>query len=112
MQTATPAGPDDGRSLTRRYRFIDWIAARPFVDRIVLYGSRARGDHHERSDIDLAIECPRATPAEWFELLELVDEHADTLLAVDLVRLDDLAADDDLRRAIEKDGLELYRRTA
>jgi predicted nucleotidyltransferase len=35
------------------------------VERIILFGSRARGDHHERSDIDLGIACPGASPEEW-----------------------------------------------
>jgi len=102
--------PEDGFALARRYRFIGWTAASPFVDRIVLYGSRARRDHHDRSDIDLAVACPRATPAEWLDLVELVDERADTLLAVDLVRLDALTPTDRLRLAIEREGVELYRR--
>ena len=32
------------------------LAARYGAQRLVLYGSRARGDFHERSDIDLAVE--------------------------------------------------------
>jgi len=98
--------------LTTRYRFVAWLAAMPWIDRIVLYGSRARGDHHDRSDIDLAIDCPRASPGEWLDILDLVEERADTLLPMDVVRLDQLAAADPLRRAIERDGVELYRRSA
>ncbi len=110
--TSPSAGIAEGRSLLRRYHFIDRIAAHPFVDRIILYGSRARGNHHDRSDIDLAIACPRATVAEWADLLAWVDEHADTLLAIDLVRLDALPADDPLRSAIDRDCVVLFQRTA
>lgn len=39
------------------YHFLQQIADLPFVDAIYLFGSRARGDHRERSDIDLAILC-------------------------------------------------------
>ena len=31
------------------------LAARFGAEKLVLYGSRARGDFHERSDIDLAV---------------------------------------------------------
>jgi predicted nucleotidyltransferase len=34
------------------------------VERIILFGSRARGDYDERSDIDLGIACPGASPGE------------------------------------------------
>jgi predicted nucleotidyltransferase len=30
----------------------------PGVEKIILYGSRARGDHQHGSDIDLAIDAP------------------------------------------------------
>lgn len=111
MSTPAPETSASRPASIRRYRFIDWLGDKPFVDRIVLYGSRARGDHHDRSDIDLAIECPRATVSEWYELVELVEEHADTLLEIDLVRLDGLALEDPLRAAIERDGVVIFRRT-
>lgn len=33
-----------------------WAATNPIVTRLWLYGSRARGDHREHSDLDIAIE--------------------------------------------------------
>jgi uncharacterized protein len=75
------------------------------VEKIILFGSRARGDHDERSDIDLGIACPGASPEEWAAIWSIVDD-APTLLNVDLVRLEDV--DDALRRAIEREGVVLY----
>jgi predicted nucleotidyltransferase len=75
------------------------------VERIILFGSRARGDHDERSDIDLGIACPGASPEEWAAIWNIVDE-APTLLNVDLVRLEHV--DDALRQAIEREGVVLY----
>lgn len=77
------------------------------VERIILFGSRARGDHDERSDIDLGIACPGASPEEWAAIWNIVDE-APTLLNVDLVRLEHV--DDALRQAIEREGVVLYAR--
>lgn len=94
-----------------RYAFIDRIADLPFVDAILLYGSRARGDHRLRSDIDIAIVAPRAGEPDWQRIMDIV-ENADTLLGIDCVRLDTLAPNDPLRQRIETDALFLYRRTA
>ena len=38
------------------------LARHPEVERVWLFGSRARGDNFERSDIDLAIEAPGMEP--------------------------------------------------
>ena len=83
------------------YRFIDDLKALPFVQAIYLFDSRARGDARPRSDIDLAIQCPGATIQQWQQVLNVV-EQADTLLAIDCVRLDEEAPDSDLRRQAER----------
>jgi uncharacterized protein len=73
----------------------DRLAAIPSVERVVLFGSRARGDHGPRPDIDLAVEAPEASTEDRARMVELV-EDAPTLLAIDLVRLD--TAEPALRR--------------
>jgi len=83
------------------YRFVDRIAALPFVDAVWLFGSRARGDAAPTSDIDLAVACPRATPAQWHEILGIV-EDADVLLPIDCVRLDE--APEALRSRVMREG--------
>jgi len=83
------------------------LGAQPNVTRVWLFGSRARGDAGDRSDIDLAIEAPAANRREWLELCRLVEE-ADTLLPIDVVRLEDAPAA--LRKAIEHDGQVLFER--
>lgn len=91
------------------YGFAAAIAALPFVERVILFGSRARGDHRPRSDIDLAVSCPGATPQQWFQVVDIVDE-ADTLLEIDCVRLDEMAPADRLRQRIEQEGIVLFDR--
>ena len=72
-----------------RYDFFQRICRLPFVDKIVLFGSRARGDHHDRSDIDLAVFCDQASDEEWQQVLDcLREDRIDTLLKVDCVRFE------------------------
>lgn len=75
------------KSEFQKYLFIKQIKQLPFVNQVLLYGSRARGTNQSRSNIDLAIICPKATEQDWFKILDIVDE-ADTLLTIDCVRLD------------------------
>jgi predicted nucleotidyltransferase len=83
------------------------LAVRPEVQRIVLFGSRARGDATARSDIDLAIEAPDSTRRQWLELTLLVEE-AQTLLQIDLVRLEETSPA--LHAQILAEGETLYDR--
>jgi Nucleotidyltransferase domain. len=92
------------------YHFLQQIAALPFVEAIYLFGSRARGDHRERSDIDLAIFCPHANERDWQLILNIVDE-ADTLLPIDCVRFDHEQPNTPLRLQIEKDKKLIYERS-
>lgn len=87
---------------------VDRISQWESVERIVLFGSRARGDHRERSDIDLAIAGAGITTREWFDIQEVVEE-APTLLMIDLVRLD-VATGRFLDR-IREHGISLYDRS-
>ncbi len=88
----------------KQYQFIHKIKALPFVQKVILFGSRARGTNQLKSDIDLAIICPQATQNQWHQILEII-EQADTLLAIDCVRLD--TADHEFKQRILKDGIEL-----
>jgi predicted nucleotidyltransferase len=85
----------------------DRLAAIAAVERVVLFGSRARGDHGPRSDIDMAVDAPRAGVADRARMAELV-EDAPALVGIDLVRLD--LAEDGLRCAIEREGIVLHQR--
>ncbi len=91
---------------------IDTIVQRikdnPHVEKVVLFGSRARGDERERSDIDIAVVGPEITDREWTQLWTYVDEEAPTLLCVDLVRWTE--ASEEIRESIQREGVVLYER--
>jgi len=53
--------------------------------RIFLFGSRAEGTAHERSDIDIGIEGPSAVPLEALSLIQEELEEAPTLYTIDVV---------------------------
>ena len=78
------------------------LAAQYGLRKVILFGSRARGDHKERSDIDLAVS---GGDIPGFALA--VDEETDTLLQYDVVSLDG-CVDTALLENIEKDGKVLY----
>lgn len=79
----------------------------PQVEKVYLFGSRARGDAGPRSDIDLAIACPQADAIIWSDICEAVDA-AETLLCIDIVRLEEAAPE--LAQKILTEGRLLYER--
>lgn len=85
-----------------QYKFIPKIQNLPFVEKIILFGSRAKKTNRKMSDFDIAIICPDATNAEWNQILEII-ENADTLLPIDCVRFDQ--ASKKLQSEILKDGI-------
>lgn len=94
----------------KEYTFFQKLEKLPFIEKIWLYGSRAREDSRDRSDIDLAIECPNASFMEWQQLLDII-EDADTLLKIDCVRLEQLDADSSFKKNILGDAKLLFQKT-
>lgn len=97
-----------GRSI-EGYLFFTQLRGLSFVKAIWLYGSRARGDNKERSDIDIAIDCSGATDFDWLAVVSIVEE-ADTLLHIDCVRLDELKDSNPLKKSILSEGICIYKR--
>ena len=84
------------------------LARHPAVARVWLFGSRARGDNFERSDIDLAIEAPSMDHGDWLRIKLDFEDEAPTLLLIDLVRFED--APEILREQILDEGIVVYER--
>lgn len=78
------------------------LARKYQIKRVILFGSRARGDYHRTSDIDLATEGGYHA---GFALD--VDETTSTLLKYDVVDLD-AAVQNELRESILREGVILY----
>ena len=53
-----------------------------FVQEVRVFGSRANGIARRSSDLDLAISSPEATPAEWAELCDAL-ENTPIIYALD-----------------------------
>jgi predicted nucleotidyltransferase len=80
------------------------LAARYGVRRLVLFGSRARGDNHPRSDVDLAAF---GLPPSRVGAFRLALEELPTLLKFDFVAVSPDTSPAFLSE-IEKDGVTLY----
>lgn len=86
------------------YTQIANLAQKYGAQRLVLFGSRARGDHRSRSDIDLAVFGLDPALA---GRLRLDLEELPTLLEFDLVCVD-ARTSPELLTNIEKEGVVLY----
>ena len=72
------------------------------IEKIILFGSRARGDHSPRSDIDIAVKGGDITNFAFD-----VEDETPTLLKFDVVDLD-RPVQDDLLDSISKEGVVIY----
>lgn len=86
---------------------IQTLAQQHDADKIVLFGSRARGDNHSRSDIDLAV-WGLHDAIRYLDFQEAVEEQVPTLLRFDIVDMDGFSVSDALRSEVEKDGVVIY----
>ncbi len=78
------------------------IARNNQIEKVILFGSRARGDYKRTSDIDLAVSGGNISA---FSLV--VDEETSTLLEFDVVNLDK-SVEEELLSSIKKEGIIVY----
>ncbi len=78
--------------------------------RVILFGSRARGDNVPKSDIDLAVDAPGEKLRAYFDLLADLNRDPPTLLGMDIVLLDEVGAE--FRARVEREGRVLYEQRA
>jgi len=72
------------------------------LTKVIIFGSRARGDYKEKSDIDLAV-----TGGNVIAFSLAVDEYTSTLLKFDIINLD-ASVQEELLQSIEKEGIVIY----
>ena len=78
------------------------------VDRVVIYGSRARGSFKNYSDIDIAVHAPDMTHDEFLLLCSAIDDLP-IIFRIDVVHADRLA-DPKLMAKIHRDGVSIFDR--
>lgn len=89
----------------RILRELSGFAQEYSVNKIILFGSRARGTNTERSDIDIAVYGGEFDQFYWE-----VKENIHSLLMFDIIQAD-AAISDELKQEIEKDGVTIYEKT-
>ena len=81
---------------------ISKFAVKHEIQKIILFGSRARGDNDERSDIDIAV-----SGGDFLNFYADVQEDFPSLLSFDIVNLDKKISIE-LQNEIKRDGVLLY----
>ena len=77
-------------------------ARKNHIKKVCLFGSRARGDYDEKSDIDLAAY------GGWISRFRLdIEEQVPTLLMFDIVDME-RSSSAELRNIVEREGIVLY----
>ena len=73
------------------------------INKVVLFGSRARGDNDLKSDIDLAVYCD----GDLSLFIEEIENTTHTLLEFDFSDMNNIV-DDFFIEQVEKEGIVLY----
>ena len=81
---------------------ITMFAERNSVNKVILFGSRARRTNTERSDIDLAVYGGDFDSFYWN-----INDNVNSLLSFDIINADKNISEK-LKMEIEKDGIVIY----
>ncbi len=83
-------------------REIAFYAHKHEIEKVILFGSRAKGTHTERSDIDIAVSGGDSDGFYWD-----IKEKVHSLLSFDIVEFNG-SVSDELKKEIERDGITIY----
>ncbi|MGL5415370.1 MAG: nucleotidyltransferase domain-containing protein [Clostridium sp.] len=81
---------------------IKYFKESKLIDKVIIFGSRAKGTYKYNSDIDLGVLCER-------KYRGTIKEEIDTIIGVyslDIVFLDSM--NEEIKLQIERDGIEIY----
>lgn len=84
---------------------ITTFAKKHSITKVILFGSRARGNNTERSDVDIAVYGGDFDSFYWD-----IKENVHSLLSFDVVEADKHISEE-LEREIRKDGVVIYEKT-
>jgi hypothetical protein len=100
------AGPQETLAQSGVERILSNLAERlqgiGSLRRALLLGARARGEHHPRADIEIAVSMPGTSAEDWSRLMSAVDQ-TQTLLPIRVVRLE--TCDPEQRLLAETEGV-------
>lgn len=93
------------KSNTKKYKeiFLPIVAAHLPEAKVILYGSRARGDDKEGSDIDVAIDIGTKINESVFSKIHFDLEDSDLPISFDII--DFHRVSEELQNEIAKDGV-------
>ena len=83
----------------------------PLIEKLILFGSRAREDYQTRSDYDVAVVAPNLSFDAWSRWAGNARENVPTLCGLDLVLLN-AKISTELRKNIESEGKVFYDRNS
>lgn len=95
--------------LTQRDLELIRLAAesQPAIERLVLFGSRAKGKHRQGSDVDLVVEGNAVTNATVSAVADRLNEELPLPYFFDVLN-DNTLSDDALREHIGRVGITIY----
>ncbi len=88
----------------RIFKQLSDFARQYSVDKIILFGSRARGNNRPKSDIDIAVYGCKNFRDFYFD----INEKVETLLTFDIINMDEKNISTDLLSEIRRDGVVIY----
>lgn len=86
--------------------FLNSLSENRYVNRLIIFGSRAIGDFELYSDLDLAIDAPRIPRFDWLKLREYTTYDLRAFIKISLVHFS--TNPKKLRERIVKTGLIIY----
>jgi len=90
------------------YQFFNELKSLPFVEKILLFGSKAKNYDTFYSDIDIALSLsPNHSQNDWLTVNDII-RNADTLLKIDCIDLNSLQDNSTLKNNIFSDSIIMF----
>jgi predicted nucleotidyltransferase len=89
---------------------ISAIEKYPQIETVLIFGSRAKGNFRNGSDIDLAIQGKLCSPELALKLSGIINEQTAVPYQVDIVDYNSIE-NQELKAHIDRAGIEFYRRS-